>query len=532
MSKIIRHGKDAFDLVVRGVDFLADTVKVTEGPRGRNVILGQRSFGQSPKVTRDGVTVANYCDPADPTEQMGADLIREAAQKTDNAVGDGTTASITLAQAMITTGVHLIREGVNPMAMERGIHKAVDILVSEIQGSAIKATPEKIRQVATVSAHGDAEIGNLVANAVLAAGIDGVVVAEPSSTSETRIENVAGLELIKSNLIHPAFITHLEEMKAELTDAKILLWEGVIGTAKSLAPILNEALRENKSLLIAAGGYEAEALAMILGARTKNKLPVVAVRLEAYGERRKDLMQDIVALCGGMAFTEDTGRKIDTVKLSELGEAKKIITDTNKTQIISGKGTQAEVSGRVELIRKSVELAPLSEKPYLQKRLAALLGGITIIKVGGVTVTEMEEKKDRIVDAMSASKAAMAHGIVAGGGCALFRAANFINRTLFDAAEIHGAVVVSSACGSVLRQIISNAGLTIGEMADVMAKLVTNPTLGYNAFTNKFEDLIETGIIDPASVVIEALKNAAAVSCSILTMGATVAEPVQEVQKQ
>lgn len=529
MGKIVKFEMDAWAALLRGVDLLADTVKVTEGPRGRNVILGQRSFGQSPRITRDGVSVANYVDPTDPIEQMGADLIREAAQKTDNAVGDGTTASITLAQAMISTGFKYIKSGSNPMAMDRGIRKAVVQVTDRLRRMAVKTDPEKIRQVATVSAHGDAEIGTLVADAVVKAGVEGVVTAEPSSTSETRVHNVAGLELLKSNLIHPSFITNPEEMKAEHLDAHILLWEGVIGTAKSLIPILNEALKENKPLLIAAGGYEAEALAVIINARIKNHLPIVAVRLEAYGERRKDLMQDIAALCGGTAFTEDMGRKIETVKFSELGEARKIVTDMSKTQIIGGRGKQAEIEGRIDLIRKALETVSGDERAYTKRRLAALLGGITIIKVGGTTVTEMEEKKDRIVDAMSASKAAMEHGIVPGGGFALMQAKSAIRFQNFSPDELAGAFVVQKACEAVARQIATNAGLDANLMVD---QLMATPNLGFNAMTGEFEDLLATGIIDPVSVVIESLKNAAAVSCSILTMGATVAEPPQEAQKQ
>ena len=525
MSKIIQHGAAAREAILRGVDFLADAVKITEGPRGRNCILGQRALGQTPKVTRDGVTVSNYADPFDPTEQLGADLVREAAQKTDNAVGDGTTASIVLAQAMVHAGFDLIAAGANPMAMERGIHKATDAVVKRLLEMAVKVEGEKVFQVATVSAHGDVEIGRLVATAVAKAGRDGVVTAEPSSTATTYIESVAGLELDKSSLISTAFITHPEEMKAELPDCRILLWEGVIGTAKSLVPILTQVHKESIPLIIIAGGYEQEALAVLINNKIKLSLPLIAVRMEAYGERRKEVMRDIAALTGGKAYTEDMGMKIENVKLSELGQARKVVTTMSKTQIIEGKGNQAELAGRVTAIREAMGTAAPMEKSILRLRLAALLGGITIIKVGGVTVTEMEEKKDRVVDAMSAAKAAVESGIVAGGGTALLQASSVIFPLKLNKAESQGAEVVHTACQALVKQIAENAGIA-GEL--MLDQLMATPNLGFNALTCEFEDLVASGIIDPVKVVIEALKNAAAVSCSILTMGATVAEKFTE----
>lgn len=532
MSKIILHGAEAQKLILKGVDFLADAVKITEGPRGRNVLLGQRALGQSPKVTRDGVTVSNYADPSEPTEQMGADLVREAAQKTDNAVGDGTTASIVLSQAMIHEGFKLISVGANPMAMERGIHKATDAIITQLQRTAVRVIDKtKLQQVATVSAHGDVTIGNLVADAVTKAGPDGVVTAEPSTTSDTYVESVPGLELPKSNLIHPAFITHPQDMKAEYLDCRILLWEGVIATARSIVPILDQV---NKSLqtgglplIIIAGGYEAEALACIIKNKVQLALPIIAVRMDAYGERRKEIMRDIAALTGGKAFTEDMGTKIESVIVKDLGQARKVITDMSKTQIIQGRGNQAELEGRVNSIRQAIETAAPGEKSTLRHRLAVLTGGITMIKVGGVTVTQMEETKDRVVDALSAAKAAIEQGVVAGGGSALFHAAVVLKKFPEDAEHL-GVRVVETACRSIARQIASNAVLTESEIDTIIEKLAASPDYGYNAFTDQFENLVETGIVDPVKVVIESLKNASAVSCSILTMGATVAEKIQE----
>ena len=529
MSKLITHGKEARDAVLRGVDFLADVVKITEGPRGRNVILGQRALGQSPKCTRDGVTVANYANPFDPTEQMGTDLVREAAQKTDNAVGDGTTAAIVLAQSMIHSGFDQITDGANPMAMERGIHKATEAIVRYLRSTAVDATDEKILQVATVSAHGDTRIGELVAEAIRRAGKDGVVTAEPSSTSETSVATVAGLELEKSNLISTVFITHPEDMKAEYHDCRLLLWEGVIPTAKSVVPILTQMHAEQATgtfpLLIIAGGYESEALACLIKNKANLGLPLNVVRMEAYGDRRREVMRDIAALVGGKAYTEDMGLKIESVKLAELGQASKVITTMSKTQIIGGKGNQEELVGRVTHINTCIANASPAERVPLRQRLAALTGGITLIKVGGVTVTEMEEKKDRVVDAMSAAKAAVESGIVAGGGTALLRASIILANLKAGEGEQVGVEVVHTACRAIARQIAENAGLSGAGLID---QLMATPDLGYNALNGEFENLIESGIIDPVKVVVESLVNASAVACSILTMGATIAEKFTE----
>ena len=525
MSKITHYGSTARNLVMKGVDFLVDAVALTEGPRGRNCILGQRALGQTPKVTRDGVTVANYVDPVDTTEQMGADLIREACQKTDNVVGDGTTCTAVLARAMIREGFRLIEAGENPMAMERGIHTATDAVIAQIQRMAVEVSGDKVFQVATVSAHGDTEIGRLVADAIARAGKDGIVTAEPSVTSETFVDTVVGIELEKSNLLSPVFITHPEDMKAELNNCRILLWEGVIATAKSVVPLLTQVKNDGTPLLIVAGGYEAEALACIINNKAKLALPVIAVRMEAYGDRRREIMRDIAALTGGKAYTEDMGLKIESVMLNTLGQARKVVTTMSKTQIIEGRGKQDEVVGRAQSIRAALDTAAPGDAVLLRKRLAALCGGITVIKVGGTTVTEMEEKKDRVVDAMSAAKAAVESGVVAGGGTALFNArqAMHINRMPLD--EFNGLIVVHKACEAVVRQIAQNAGV---DAENIISSLAASPDFGYNAFTGQFENLVEAGIIDPAKVVIEALKNASAVACSILTMGATVSEIKQE----
>ena len=524
--KIVKHGAEARAALLRGVDFLVDAVGQTEGPRGRLAILGQRALGQTPRITLDGVSVANYIDPSDPTEQMASDLIRESCQKTDNAVGDGTTSTAVIAQSMIHTGFDLISQGANPSAMARGIQQATHAAIQRLRSMAVEASPEKILQVATVSAHGDVEIGHIVAEAVQKAGRDGVITAEPSSTSDTYIEAVAGLELPKSNLLHSVFITHPETMSSELHNCRILLWEGIIATAKSIVPLLkqvNEA-QGNTPLLIVAGGYEAEALACIIKNKASLALPLNAIRLEAYGERKKDVLRDLAALTGGKAYTEDMGLKIETVKLSDLGQARKVVTTMSKTQIIEGKGNQEELAGRVNMIKSAMEIVSPAEKTVLKSRLAALLGGIIIIKVGSVTVTGLEEKKDRVVDAMSAAKTAVESGIVAGGGIALMQASAVLSSLKLPSEEATGLDVVHLACQSVVKQIAKNAGMN---ETLIISQLMATPDLGYNAASNTFENLIEAGIIDPVAVVIEALRNASAVACSFITTGCTVAE-VQE----
>jgi chaperonin GroEL len=463
-------------------------------------------------------------DCADPTEQMGSDLVREASQKTDNIVGDGSTATVTLARAMIQSGFDFIKNGANPIALERGLQKAAQAIIRRVQETAVICEGEKIFQVATVAAHGDAEIGRLVSDAVQKAGPNGIVTAEPSSTSETYVETVAGIELLKSNLLHGVFITHPETMSAELADCRILLWEGVIATAKSLVPILKQVAETGTPLIIVAGGYEQEALSVLINNKAKLALPLIAVRMEAYGERKKEVMRDIAALTGGIAYTEDMGMKIESIVVNKLGSARKVITNMSKTQIIDGKGNQAEVAGRVAHIQQCIEAAAPAERNPLRQRLAALLGGITVIKVGDVTLTAMEEKKDRVVDAMSAAKAAVESGIVPGGGTALMQASTILLGLRFSDAEMRGVDVVHIACRAVARQIAENAGIS-GDL--IVAQLMATPDLGYNAASEVFENLVDAGIVDPAQVVIEALRNAASVAGSFITMGCTVAE-VQE----
>ncbi len=526
MSKHVLHGSAAREAVLRGVNFIADAVGVTEGPRGRVCFLGQRALGQTPRVTRDGVSVCNYVDCSDPTEQLGCDLVREASQKTDSTVGDGTTATVTLARAMIQSGFEFIKSGANPIALERGLVKATQTIIHQLQDMAVQVDDEKVFQVATVAAHGDTEIGKLVADAIHAAGKDGIVTSEPSTTSETYIQTVAGVELEKSNLIHGSFITHPEAMTAELTDVRILLWEGVIATAKSLVPLLSQVKESGTPLLIIAGGYEAEALSVLIKNRMNQRLPLNAVRMEAYGERRKEVMKDIAALTGGIAYTEDMGLKIESIDLRKLGAARKTVTTMSKTQILDGKGNQAEVAGRVDHIKACIEATAPAERSPLRQRLAALLGGITIVKVGGVTVTEMEERKDRVVDAMSAAKAAVETGIVAGGGTALMQASTALLGLKLPEAEMRGVEVMRIACRAVVKQIAENAGIG-GDT--IVSQLMATPDMGYNAATGVFENLIEAGIVDPAKVVIEALRNASAVSGSFITMGCTVAEVLEKI---
>lgn len=530
MSKVILHGKPAREKLLKGVDFLADAVKITEGPRGQNCILGQRLLGQTPKVTRDGVTVSNYSDPDDAVEQMGADLVREAAQKTDNAVGDGTTATVVLAQSMIHSGFDLLDKDANPLAIERGIRKAVEVIISRLKSMAIDADEEKIFNVATVSAHGDVEIGRLVADAIKSAGRDGIVTAEPSTNADTKVEHAPGIELEKSGLLHQVFITNPEAVTAEYRDCHVLLFEGIIATAKSVVNILKTVHEKNEPLLIVAGGYEQEALSCIINNKAKLALPIIAVRMEHYGETRREVMRDIAALCGGKAYTEDMGIKFESIQLADLGMARKVVTNFAKTQIIDGKGTQTELVSRVNSVKQQIEQADPGTKTLLRKRLAALLGGITLIKVGGITVTEMEERKDRVVDAISTGRAAIESGVLPGGGAALLHASEILKSLKVSKDEQRGVEIVREACRAVAKQIALNAGEDGGS---IVAKLLElGPQFGYNAFTGEFENLIRSGIVDSTNVVVEALKNSAAVACSILTAGAVVAEKLTEMVKQ
>jgi chaperonin GroEL len=521
--KLVLHGEASRAAILRGVDLLADAVKVTLGPKGRNVVIGRRFLGMDPVVSKDGVTVANVVDPQDVTEKIGADLIRSAAQKTVDTAGDGTTTSVVLAQAMLHAGFDSLKSGASPIAVKRGMDKACAAIVAAVRKMAVPVTGEMIFQVANISANGDEAVGRIVAEAVEKIGKDGVVTVEESRTLDTLLEIVNGLQLT-SGFVSPYFITNPETMKCEYEDVSVLLWEGKLSSAKSLVPVMNIAA---PPLLIVAGDYEQEAIAILATNRVKRGFQVCAVRTGAFGDRRRELIRDLAAITGARSFTEDLGAKIESVEASHLGRAQKVIVSEKKS-IVVGEGK--EVAGRVADIRRQLVAADGVEKAHLQARLAGLTGGVAVIKVGAITEVEMREKKDRVEDAMYATKAAVDDGIVVGGGVALLRAA-FDCPSFVSVDEVRGMTIVMEACTAPLRQIAENAGL-LGK--DVVAKVLNMDhgtkakNLGYNAATDTYEDLVVAGVIDPAKVVIEALKNAVSVAGMILTTEAMVAEVLAE----
>lgn len=511
-AKIVHHGEESRAKILKGADLLADAVKVTLGPKGRNVVIGRRMFGLDPAVTKDGVTVANVVSPTDPCEQIGADLIRSAAQKTVDNAGDGTTTSVVLAQAMLHAGFKALESGASPIAVKRGMDKACEAIVAAIRKMSIPVSGDMLYQVANISSNGDSAIAKIVADAIGRVGKDGVVTVEESRTLETHLEVVSGLQLA-SGYLSPYFMTNHETMRCEYENVLVCLWEGKLSSAKALVPLVKIANAEARPLLIIGGDYEHEALAVLATNRIRGGLQVCAVTTGAFGDRRRELLRDIGSLTGAKPFTEDLGAKIDSITLEDLGTARKIVVDQNKTLLI---GT-LEPQARAADVRRQMEQAHGVEKAHLQARLAGLTGGVAIIKVGAATEVEMKEKKDRAEDAMYAVKAAVEEGIVVGGGKSLVNAVSML--TLED----EGAGIVMDACLSPVRQILVNAG---GD-AD-HAYLIGPDEWGYNAATGKHENLIEAGVIDPAKVVIEALKNAVSVAGMILTTEAMVAEELYD----
>lgn len=519
--KLVLHGEKSREAILRGVDLLADAVKVTLGPKGRNVVIGRRFIGHDPVVSKDGVTVANVVNPEDPTEQIGADLIRGAAQKTVDNAGDGTTSSVVLAQAMLHAGFESLKSGASPTAVKRGMDKACAAIVGAVRKMAVPVTGEMVFQVANISANGDEAIARIVSEAVERIGKDGVVTVEESRTLETSLEIVNGLQL-NSGYVSPYFMTN-ESMKCEYQDVSVLLWEGKIHSAKSLVPIMRSC---QQPLLIVAGDYENEAVAILATNRLKTGFQVCAIRTGAFGDRRRELIRDLAAITGARAYTEDLGAKLESVTPETLGKAKKIIVSETKS-IIVGEG---DVTGRVADVRRQIETADGVERAHLRARLAGLTGGVAVIKVGAVTEVEMKEKKDRVEDAMYATKAAVDEGIVAGGGLALLVARN-VHVATSNPDEMRGSHVVWHSCSAPLRRIAENAGLSDKEVYDKVLAMHHGPesrTLGYNAATDTYEDLIAAGVIDPAKVVIESLKNAVSVAGMILTTEAMVAEVLSE----
>jgi chaperonin GroEL len=528
MAKHIAYGEESRRALLSGVNRLADAVKVTLGPKGRNVVI-EKKFG-SPTITKDGVTVAKEIELEDKLENTGAQMVREVASKTSDIAGDGTTTATVLAQAIFREGVKTVAAGASPMALKRGIDKAVEKAVEEIQRLSKKVKDnEAIAQVGTISANGDATIGNLIAEAMDKVGQDGVITVEESRTLETALEVVEGMQFDRGYL-SPYFVTDPERMEATLEDAVILIHEKKISSMKDLLPLLEQVARGGKPLLIIAEDVEGEALATLVVNRLRGTLQVCAVKAPGFGDRRKAMLQDIAILTGGKAITEDLGIKLESIQLADLGRAKKVVVDKDNTTLVEGGGKSSEIEGRVKQIRAQIEDTTSDyDREKLQERLAKLVGGVAVIKVGAATETELKEKKARVEDAMHATKAAVEEGIVPGGGVAFLRAQKALEGLKLDNADENiGVGIVKRALEEPLRQIVANAG---HEGAVVVDKVRSNKSAnyGFNAETEEYGDMIAMGVVDPTKVTRYALQNAASIAGLLLTTEALISElPEQE----
>jgi len=521
MAKQVIHGEDSRAAILRGVNQLADAVKVTLGPKGRNVVIDKK-FG-SPTITKDGVTVAKEIELKDTLENMGAQMVREVASKTSDVAGDGTTTATVLAQAIFKEGVRTVAAGANPMALKRGIDKAVAVLVEDIHKQAKPVSGDDIANVGKISANGDSEIGGHIAEAMDKVGKDGVITVEESKTMETSLEVVEGMQFDRGYL-SPYFVTDPDRMEAALDEPFILINEKKISNMRDLLPILEQVAKMGRPLLIIAEDVDGEALATLVVNKLRGTLNVAAVKAPGFGDRRKAMLEDIATLTGGKVITEDLGIKLEAVTLEDLGKAKKVVVDKENTTIVEGAGSGDAVFARVKQIRTQMEETSSDyDREKLQERLAKLVGGVAVIKVGAATETEMKEKKARVEDAMYATRAAVEEGIVAGGGVALVRAAKALaDVKLDDADEQVGINIVKRAVEEPLRQIVTNAGQ---EGAVVIEKVANgDAAFGYNAATDEFTDLVAAGVIDPAKVTRTALQNAASIAGLMLTTEAMIAD--------
>ncbi len=532
MAKQILHGEESRQAILHGVNILADAVKVTLGPKGRNVVI-EKKFG-SPLITKDGVTVAKEIELKDPLENMGAQMVREVASKTSDVAGDGTTTATVLAQAIYREGVKTVAAGANPMALKRGIEKAVTAVCGtaneegKYTGSALdklsqKVTGDMIAQVGTISANNDETIGRIIAEAMKKVGKDGVITVEEAKTMETQLDVVEGMQFDRGYL-SPYFVTDPERMESVLENPYILIHEKKISSMKDLLPLLEQIAKGGRPLVIIAEDVEGEALATLVVNKLRGTLNVAAVKAPGFGDRRKAMLQDIAILTGGKANTEDLGVKLENVQMTDLGQAKKVTIDKDNTTIVEGKGKPGEIEGRVKEIRSQVEKTTSDyDREKLQERLAKLVGGVAVIKVGAATETEMKEKKARVEDAMHATRAAVEEGIVPGGGVALMRCADAIDALKLEGDEKTGGNIVRRALEEPLRQIVINAGeegaIIVGRIRDSKEH-----NFGYNAQTDKFEDLVKAGVIDPTKVTRTALQNAGSIASLMLTTEALVSE--------
>jgi chaperonin GroEL len=505
-----------------GVNRLAEAVKVTLGPKGRNVVI-EKKFG-SPTITKDGVTVAKEIELEDKLENTGAQMVREVASKTSDVAGDGTTTATVLAQAIFREGVKTVAAGANPMALKRGIEKAVEQVVEEIKKLSKPVKGDAIAQVGTISANGDATIGRLIAEAMSKVGKDGVITVEESKTMETNLDVVEGMQFDRGYL-SPYFVTDPERMEAVLEDVFILIHEKKISSMKDLLPLLEQVARHSKPLLVIAEDVEGEALATLVVNKLRGTLQVCAVKAPGFGDRRKAMLQDISVLTGGKAITEDLGIKLESIKLEDLGRAKKIVVDKDNTTIVEGAGKKADIEGRVRQIRAQIEDTTSDyDREKLQERLAKLVGGVAVIKVGAATETELKEKKARVEDAMHATKAAVEEGIVPGGGVSFIRAQRALDGfELENDDENIGIGIVRRALEEPLRQIAQNAGHE-GAVVCEKVKSEKNPSHGFNAETETYCDMLKEGVVDPTKVARSALQNAASIAGLLLTTEAIVSE--------
>ncbi|ATP12796.1 60 kDa chaperonin [Bartonella henselae] len=521
-AKEVKFGREARERLLRGVDILANAVKVTLGPKGRNVVI-DKSFG-APRITKDGVSVAKEIELEDKFENMGAQMLREVASKTNDIAGDGTTTATVLGQAIVQEGVKAVAAGMNPMDLKRGIDAAVDEVVANLFKKAKKIqTSAEIAQVGTISANGAAEIGKMIADAMEKVGNEGVITVEEAKTAETELEVVEGMQFDRGYL-SPYFVTNAEKMVADLDDPYILIHEKKLSNLQSLLPVLEAVVQSGKPLLIIAEDVEGEALATLVVNKLRGGLKIAAVKAPGFGDRRKAMLEDIAILTSGQVISEDVGIKLENVTLDMLGRAKKVNISKENTTIIDGAGQKSEINARVNQIKVQIEETTSDyDREKLQERLAKLAGGVAVIRVGGATEVEVKEKKDRVDDALNATRAAVEEGIVAGGGTALLRAANALTVKGSNPDQEAGINIVRRALQAPARQIATNAG---EEAAIIVGKVLENnaDTFGYNTATGEFGDLIALGIVDPVKVVRSALQNAASIASLLITTEAMVAE--------
>ena len=520
-AKQIVYSENSRQAILRGVNQLADAVKVTLGPKGRNVVL-EKKFG-GPTITKDGVTVAKEIELKDPLENMGAQMVREVASKTSDVAGDGTTTATILAQSIFKEGVKSVAAGANPMALKRGIEKAVASVIEDLKKYSQPVTGDAIAQVGTISANGDTTIGERIAESMKKVGKDGVITVEESKTLETTTDMVEGMQFDRGYL-SPYFVTDAERMEVVLEEPYILIHEKKISNMKDLLPLLEQIARAGRPLLIIAEEVEGEALATLVVNKLRGTLNACAVKAPGFGDRRKNMLEDISILTAGKAIMEETGIKLEGVRLEDLGRAKRVTVDKDNTTIIEGAGDEKGIQGRIKQLRAQIEETTSDyDREKLQERLAKLAGGVAVIKVGAATETEMKEKKARVEDALHATRAAVEEGIVPGGGVALLRGAKALDALKFTGDEQIGVNVIRRACEEPLRQIAQNAGF---EGAVIVEKVRANssPNFGFNAETGEYEDLVKAGVIDPTKVARTALQNASSIASLMLTTEALICE--------